>query len=227
MTRYRAWLSNFDLLKPESTRRLLWTGLALLFLGLFLKLTDEVSEHGNLDTLDQRILIMIAHYRVAAFNGSAVDFTALGSPTVITLITVIGVLLLWLNHDRRGSTYLATGSIGAGIGTYTLKHLLTRERPSVVPRLVEVTGYSYPSGHSLSATSVYLLLMFLAWRYYRGWQARLALLLCASVVIGGVCLSRLYLGVHYPSDVLSGVFLGAAWTCLLTAYFSRAESGAR
>ena len=224
MTLFRSWFRDLNVLKAETLRRLTWLGLAFLFLGFFVKVTWELHEDSNLDALDKEVLVSISKLRVTALNGSAVDMTALGSPTVIALITVIGIVLLWLGRDRRGCAYLASGSVGAGIGTYLMKRLFTRARPSVVPRLVEVSGFSYPSGHSLAATSFYLLLMFLAWRHYTSWGARALLSGCAVTIIVGVCFSRLYLGVHYPSDVLSGICLGAAWVFLLTAFFSRSES---
>lgn len=220
MNRFRSWIRDFNVLTPANFRLLVWLAFALSFLGLFVKVTWELHEDSALDALDRQILVLVSRFRIAALNGSAVDMTALGSPTVITLVTIIGLVLLWLNQDRRGCTYLAVGSTGAGLGTFVMKHVFTRERPSIVPRLVEVSGFSYPSGHSLAATSLYLLLMFLAWRHYRSWKARGLLLVCACLLIGGVCLSRIYLGVHFPSDVLSGACLGAAWVFFLTAYFS-------
>lgn len=201
-------------------RRLLGMGFALLFLGLFIKLTWEFYEDSSMDSLDRRILISISTLRMASLNGAAVDISALGSPTVITLFAIIGAVLLWLNRDRWGCAYLSIGSAGAGICTSVLKHVVRRERPSVVPQLVEVSGFSYPSGHSLAATSFYLLLMFLAWRHYTSWRSRVVLLACTAVLIGAVCFSRLYLGVHYPSDLLSGMCFGAAWVFLLTSYFA-------
>ena len=207
-------------------RRLLGMGFALLFLGLFIKLTWEFYEDSTIDVLDRRILIFVSTLRIASLNGPAVDLSALGSSTVITLFAVVGVLLLWLNRDRWGCAYLSIGSAGAGVCTYVLKHLFRRVRPSVVPQLVEVSGFSYPSGHSLAATSFYLLLMFLAWRHYTSWRSRVVLLACTAVVIGGVCISRLYLGVHYPSDLLSGMCFGAAWVFLLTSYFSGVDRSA-
>jgi undecaprenyl-diphosphatase len=108
-----------------------------------------------------------------------------------------------------------------------------RERPSEVSSLVQVSGYSYPSGHSLAASAFYLLLMVLAFRRYRTLHARMFFGGCALLLIGGVCFSRVYLGVHYPSDVVAGALLGAAWTCFLTVFFARwqsaraAEEGAR
>ena len=200
-------------------RALLWSGLALLFFGLFLRVTWEMREDSSIDSWDRRLLVFISNSRTTSLNGPAVDFTALGSPTVLTLFTVIGVVVLLLNRDRRGSTYLALGSGVAGLSTYLLKHLFTRERPNIVPRLVEVSGFSYPSGHSIGASSFYLLLAFLSCRYFRTGRSRAVVFACAGILIVGVCFSRLYLGVHYPSDVLSGMLLGSAWVCLLTYVF--------
>src|SRR6185295_6533665 len=220
MTLLRSWQKHFSVLTPEHLRRLLWIGLAFLFLGIFIKVSWELHEDSGMDSLDRRILIFVSNLRTTALNGRAVDISALGSPTVVTVFTVIGVVLLWLNRDRWGCAYLTIGSAGAGVGTYVLKHFFRRERPSVIPQLVEVSGFSYPSGHSITATSFYLLLMFLAWRHYPSWQARVVLSACTALLIGGVCFSRLYLGVHYPSDVLSGICFGAAWVFLLTSCFS-------
>jgi undecaprenyl-diphosphatase len=203
-------------------RQLGWIAFALVFLGLFLEMTFELHDGDDVESLDRGILLIIAAHRTAALNGPAVDVTALGSPTVIALLATTGVLILGgLNRDRWGAAYLALGSLGAGLGTSVLKQLIARPRPTVIPRLVEVSESSYPSGHSFAATSFYLLLMFLAFRHYPSAKARGVLLACALVLITGVCLSRLYLGVHYPSDVLGGALLGAGWVCFLTAFLSR------
>lgn len=215
------WLKRLEFFSPHSIRLLFWLGGAFLFLGLFAKLTKDIFEHDDVEKIDRAVLLLMEKLRVTAFNGAAVDLTALGSPTVIFIVTIIGLLFLLLNKDRWGAIYLATGAAGAGIWTSLLKRLITRERPSVIPRLVEVSGFSYPSGHSLAASSVYLLLTFLACRRYHTLNARILLLGCAAMLIGAVCLSRLYLGVHYPSDVASGAFLGAAWTFFITGLFSR------
>ncbi len=61
--------------------------------------------------------------------------------------------------------------------------------------------------------------MFLIWRHFQSWSIRIATLGSVALLIAGVCLSRLYLGVHYPSDVVSGILIGAAWVCLLTPCF--------
>ena len=223
MSRLQELLQNFYFLKLGWSRRTFWIGSILFFLGLFVKVTWEIHEDTTIDSLDREILILISKMRSPFFNGPAVDITAMGSPTVLTIFTTIGVGLLWLIHDRRSSVYLAIGGIGSGVGTFLLKHFFTRERPTVIPRLIDVSGFSYPSGHSLGATSFYLLLLLLTWKYFRSRSARIFLVMTTALMIGSICFSRLYLGVHYPSDVLSGILLGASWVCFVTYFFIEAN----
>lgn len=213
---------KFDSVSPfeKKTVLLFWLAGAGLFLGLFAKLTKDIFEHDDVERVDLFVLRLAEKIRVTAFNGAAVDLTALGSPTVITIISVVSVLILLLKKDRGGVIYLLAVSLGSGIWTFVMKHLIARERPEVIPRLVEVSGLSYPSGHSLASAAVYLSLTFLACRHFKTVQARLILFCAATCIIGLVSLSRVYLGVHYPSDVASGVFLGTAWTFFLTGMFT-------
>lgn len=202
-------------------RLMFWLAGTTLFLGLFAKLTQDIFEHDDLEKIDRAILLFAEKIRVPSFNGVAVDITALGSPTVITFVTVIGLLILWLKKDRGGAAYLAVNAIGTGFWTLIVKHIIGRDRPQIIPRLVEVSGQSYPSGHSLAAAAVYLSFMFIAYRSFKSTGDRIVLFITVSSLIGVIGLSRIYLGVHYPSDVVSGVFLGFAWTFFLTGVFAR------
>ena len=210
-----------DILKRLGRSRLLGFALALVSFGLFLKLTFEITEDSKVGFLDRGILTWVGAHRVPSMNGIAVDITALGSPTIIVIGTLVGVILLLLSRNRWGAVYLAVGSAGAGIGTWSLKHLFSRDRPTLIPHLIDVSGSSYPSGHSFGATAFYSLLMFISWRHFQSARSRSVLFALTSVIIGLVAISRIYLGVHFPSDVLSGVLLGSAWTCALTALFAK------
>jgi undecaprenyl-diphosphatase len=223
MSRLKNWVQDFMVLPAEEKRHLLWAGGALLFLGVFIRFSWSLRVDPQLDAMDRDVIVAIAKARSSAMNGPAVDITALGSAAIISLFSVLGVALLWLKKDFHAAAYLAVGSIGAGAGQAVMKQVFTRDRPTVVERLVSVDGYSYPSGHSLAATSFYLLLVFITWRHYPSKVDRAVILFGGAMIIGAVAFSRVYLGVHYPSDVLSGMFLGTAWVCLLTAFFSRAQ----
>jgi len=169
--------------------------------------------------LDESILTFIGRLRHAVLNGPMVDITALGSVTVAVLIGLTGLIVLWLARDRRGAAFLLLSMAGSGVWSTLIKLLVRRERPAVLPHLVEVTDFSYPSGHTMLSTATFLSLTLLASRHMPGRRARLMLFLTASLLIALVGFSRLYLGVHYPSDVLSGMLLGAAWTFGLAAAF--------
>ena len=99
-----------------------------------------------------------------------------------------------------------------------LKFGFSRPRPDIIPWATTATFYSFPSGHAMSATVVYATVAYLAGRLQRTHIARLAVTIVAMLVIAIICLSRLYLGVHYPSDVIAGVIVGLAWAgfCMAT-----------
>jgi undecaprenyl-diphosphatase len=148
--------------------------------------------------------------------------------TVLTLLCVFSVCLLVLQRDRLGAAQLALAACGGGLLSSVLKHALTRARPSHVEKLVEVTSYSYPSGHSLAAASVYLTLAIVAARHLSNTNARILLFAVALLVMVSIGCSRAYLGVHYPSDIAAGLLVGAGWSMLVSALFSflRAQTAA-
>ncbi len=198
-----------------------WIAGALAFAGIFLRLTWELTTSEDLSTFDTASIRLVEGMRVTSMNGAAVDFTALGSVTLGVLISGVAITLMLLARDRAGALHLALAGLGSAVWTQVFKGIVNRPRPTIVSRLVEVDGLSYPSGHSLSAAAIYLTLAILATRHFKNWGARLVILLIAVTVILGVGFSRVYLGVHYPSDTLSGMSLGAAWALILAGLFSR------
>lgn len=145
---------------------------------------------------------------------AARDITALGSITVIVLITgsVAGYLLL---DGKYAATLFVLASTASGFGLATLlKSLFRRPRPDVVPHLVHVHDYSFPSGHSLVSAVVYLTLGALLARMVASRRLKFYVLMLAVTLTGLVGVSRVYLGVHYPSDVLAGWCVGLSWASL-------------
>ncbi|HEX5037820.1 MAG TPA: phosphatase PAP2 family protein [bacterium] len=176
---------------------------------------------------DESVLMAVGNLRSASLNGPMVNVTALGSTTVAVLIGLAALIVLWLVNDRLGIVFLLLSLSGAGLWSYLIKLWIRRDRPTLLPHLVEVTDFSYPSGHTMLSTATFLTLALLAARHLRGWGARVIFFLMASLLIALVGFSRVYLGVHYPSDVLSGAFLGAAWTFGLAAAFFQPKPGTR
>ena len=153
-----------------------------------------------------------------------VDVTALGSPTLVIIFTVVTFAILRVLRDRRGALHLAIASLGTWILSSGTKGVIERARPTEVEHLVEVSGFSYPSGHSLAAAALYLTMAIVAGSHLRSARSKAVLVAGASALVALVAVSRVYLGVHYPSDVLSGVALGTAWALILAAVVAVASA---
>jgi undecaprenyl-diphosphatase len=219
MSRWKQKIREFS---PRSLRRMLWLAVAALALGLFFEITLELHEKdGELLAFDRLLLALFADLRVNRLNGPAVDLTALGSITVISILTAVAAMILFFVKDRLGLLYLLTATIGAGLWTKALKSFISRDRPTEVAKLVDVVGYSYPSGHSLGAAAFFLTIAIIGGRYFESSVHRAILLAAAALLAGSVGLSRIYLGVHYPSDALSGFLFGATWSLTLAHFLTR------
>ncbi len=197
-----------------------WSGAIALAVGAFLVITHETIIEREGATIDRTILLWVARLRTPRLTGIMVDLTALGSPTLVTLFTVVTFAILIVLRDRRGALHLAVASVGTWIWTSATKGLIEKARPTEVEHLVQVSGYSYPSGHSLAAAALYLTMAIVAGTQLRTVASKAVLFAGASLLVALVAISRVYLGVHYPSDVLSGIALGTAWALILAAFIA-------
>lgn len=136
------------------------------------------------------------------------DITALGSVVVLSLTVVVGVAVSLAARRRAVAAHLAAVGAGTAALAFGLKALFGRPRPAVVPHLDVVGTASFPSGHALGATAVYLTLGLLA---ARATPLRRAPIAVAVGLAGAVGVTRCLLGVHYPTDVLAGWAAGAGW----------------
>lgn len=144
-------------------------------------------------------------------RGVGLDITALGGHAIIILVAAAVGLFLALKRQWRAMWLVLAASVGAAALSALSKHLIGRERPDIVPHLREVTTPSFPSGHATLAAAVYLTLGAVLAQVVTGRWARAYCLLLPMVVVVAVGISRVYLGVHYPTDVLGGWALGLAW----------------
>jgi len=137
--------------------------------------------------------------------------TYIGSPVGMAVIAVAAAIALALTRRWRWILYLAVTAGGGSLLNMELKRYFARARPDVAEMLRRATGYSFPSGHAMGSTVVLLALSYLAFRTATHWRWKAACLALAWTLITAISLSRVYLGVHWISDVAAGVTAGALW----------------
>ena len=131
-------------------------------------------------------------------------------------VTVMIIIVLIVVRAKRTALYCAASAIGIHYLNALLKDLACRPRPDEALRLVVVTGWSFPSGHAMNAVALLGLLAWFVWQSDRPRRTRMALCTVLGAVAALVCISRVYLGVHYLSDVLAGACAAGAWLVLFT-----------
>lgn len=147
------------------------------------------------------------------------DVTSLGSTVMLTLIVIASAGYLLLDGKRSSAMLLLVSVIGGSVLSQVMKAAFGRTRPDVVPHLMSESSMSFPSGHAMMSAVLYLTIGALLARAQDGRRQQNYVFGVALSVAFMVGLSRIYLGVHWPSDVLAGWSVGAAWAtgCVLVA----------
>jgi undecaprenyl-diphosphatase len=211
--RFLRWLGSHEL------------GILLALFGIaggvwiFAAIATEVKE-GDTRGFDREVLLAMRRPGDLAPIGSpgvqeaARDVTALGGVTILGLLTVLTIIFLALD-GKKHMAFFAFGSVVSGtIASDLLKDLFQRPRPDIVPQLVYATNSSFPSGHSMMSAVTYLTLGALLARSHERKALKAFFLLTAALLCFLVGVSRVYLGVHWPTDVLAGWTAGAVWALL-------------
>jgi undecaprenyl-diphosphatase len=208
-----------------------FTSLALIVFGLgffaFIGIADEVLE-GDTKRLDEWILLAL---RAPGDPGEPMgpawveemfrDFTALGGVGVLSLFTLTLVGYLWLRGLRQDAVFVLIAILGGLLLSLALKSGFDRPRPDLVPHRSHVYTSSFPSGHSMLSAVVFLTGGALLASFQRMRRTRVYLIACSILATLLVGVSRVYLGVHWPSDVMAGWAAGSAWAsgCWLAAHW--------
>jgi undecaprenyl-diphosphatase len=168
---------------------------------------------GVTDGIDASVRAAVNAWASPGLTSFFEGLTLLGSTVFVFSLTTVAVLVLWLLGKRPAALHLAVVMLAAAFVNNVVKLSIARERPEAF--FGDLTdSYSFASGHSLFAGCLYGVLGgMLAAAAPRPWQ-RYAILVCALALIAGVGLSRIYLGVHYPTDVIAGFAIAALIICM-------------
>ena len=147
-------------------------------------------------------------------EGAMRDVTSLGSASVLVLITAAVIIYLLMIRRPATALLIFVAVAGGQVLSSLLKAGIDRPRPDLVSHLVNETSFSFPSGHAMLSAVTYLTLGSLAARFLHGRTTKIFVLCLAVLTTVLVGISRVYLGVHWPSDVLAGWCAGFAWAML-------------
>lgn len=209
-----------EFLKKLEVRTLAVLAAAGAAVWVFLSVAGEMAE-GETASIDRPLMLMLRTPGDPAdpigsrsFEEAMRDITALGGFTFLTLVTIIAAAALAFYGKRRQALVFAGTVIAAELSADLLKALYNRPRPDLVPHLSYVYSHSFPSGHSTLSAATFLTLAAILSSLQTKRRAKVFLFTIAVGLVLAIGFSRVYLGVHWPTDVLAGWTLGAAWALM-------------
>lgn len=167
-----------------------------------------------LHEVDEHVLNAFQAVHQPWLNKVMIDVSALGDVTVLTLIVVFAVGLLLALRRKRTAGFLLMAALGGALLVYSVKEMIARPRPHLEHPLVVESSKSFPSGHSMMSAVIYLTLALVASAVIPSRRVRGYVVTCSLLLACLIGVSRMYLGVHYCTDVLGGWSAGLAWALL-------------
>ncbi|MDX8478909.1 LssY C-terminal domain-containing protein [Mesorhizobium sp. VK24D] len=225
--RFWGWLARrFNRSDLLGLRLTVGAALASVFLFFFLSVVQDLIANEAVVLADLRLLSVVQMYRTPGLNRLMLFLTYLGNWQIVT--AGAGLLVLYLALTRRRLWILALLiSIGGGEILVQLGKVgFARPRPDLINALIPAKGASFPSGHAFVAICFYGLVGWFAIDRVKTWTAKAAIAVMTTAIVAAVGFSRIYLGVHWPSDVIASFGLGAAWLTATITFFSVARASA-
>ena len=194
-------------------------GAAICFLVIYLNIAEDVFTNDSIVKFDHSFGCVVQGLRTPRMSSLMLLITYLGNWQIIGAGLLLSIYYLARERQWINAAGLLTSVFGGELLVFLSKTGFSRARPDTLNALIPAKGLSFPSGHAFVAITFY---GFLAWAVMtetRSMPARITLLLVVSGLAIAVGFSRIYLGVHWPSDVLASYFLALAWVTILTTIF--------
>jgi membrane-associated phospholipid phosphatase len=221
---YKWTIARLNLKNPFGLYLTIGIAIALVFLVGFSGILQDVWFHKPLTKIDVRVVNLMPSIRTPIQTSffRFITFTA-EIPSVLLLILVASGIL-WQKRQRVAAGLLVVALVAEEASAFVLKHLVGRLRPAQSLSLIKEDSFSFPSGHVLRATVLFGLLAYLLYRSFKSPLLRLGIIGSYLLSVMLVALSRIYLGVHYPTDVFASILFGAS---LLTLFITAIEIAIR
>lgn len=145
--------------------------------------------------------------------------THIGGAKIVFVLTVLAIILI---KGLKNKLFLLTGVVGTAGLNVVLKHIIQRERPNI-NRLIPEKGYSFPSGHSMMSMAFYGMLIFLIFKYVKNTALKWTLIVILTILLSTIGITRIYLGVHYPSDIIGGFLVSLTYLFILTEIYNKVK----
>ncbi|WP_433742298.1 phosphatase PAP2 family protein [Falsibacillus pallidus] len=179
-----------------------------------------VNEH-SIKSFDRPIIQFVQGFEAPWLTGIMRVFTFIGGMLPVIVLSLLAILILYTVFKHRSElVFFVAVIVGANVLFLTLKQIFHRARPDL-HRLAVVTNYSFPSGHATMAFALYGSLTFLLWRHTSTRLKRTLLIIISAIMVFAIGISRIYLGVHYPSDIIAGYFISAFWLTFAIGFYQR------
>lgn len=201
--------------KLRKNKYIFWFLASAIFFVFFLLIFEDIVLEKSVPTWDYSITSWLYTVRTPVLTDVMKGISYLGNVTsVLGFLALVSVLLIIFRKEKY-IIPIGLSSLGGEIFVFFMKLAVQRERPSTLNALLIETDPSFPSGHSMVAVTVYALVFyFLIKAVSKKWQ-KIVLIIAGIMLVLGIGISRLYLGLHWPTDVLASYFLGCSWVCLI------------
>lgn len=192
-----------------------WVVVALLLLEQVVELLHEVTSGGPIPALDRRIEHLVALMRTPELDQVFYALTPLGSLRVIGVLAIGGALIALVMRRSHEAVLLVVVTVGSWLSAQGLKVAVGRPRPPLTDARILESSFSFPSSHATLSAAFYGTAAYLLIRAFHRESAKIVVGMLAAVLVLVVGVSRAYLGVHFPSDVLASLMLGFLWLAVM------------
>ena len=191
----------------------------ILFICLvvFIKFTEEVFFNEIIKTDAVAYKYIVEKLRTDTLTKIMKVITFFGDAISIITLTILSIIFV---KNKKNKIFIAINAALITLLNVLIKNLVKRPRPEGF-RIISESGYSFPSGHSMVSTAFYGLFIYLAYKYINNKKLKYFICIVLSILIVLICISRVYLGVHYGSDVIAGFVLSIAYLIGFTSIFSK------